>query len=264
MVKVLEINGLNYHDFKNINLSFRNNSFYSIIGGNNSGKTTLFHLIMGLIPTDNIITCDNVLLNSDSIYEYIKKIGIVERVNENSFIYESVYNEMSYPLYNLGYSKIKRDNRIKKVLNYFNAIDFLNKKINELSYYEKQKLLIMLSILHKPKVLLLDSVLNVFSKDDRKEVVSILKEIIINEKMTVISFVPDLVDFIDSDYLILLSKYNIVGEYVSSDIYDNDQKFYQEGLEIPFVADLTNKLKMYDLVKDNYTSMEEMVNDIWP
>ena len=119
MVKVLEINNLNYHDFKNINLSFESNSFYSIVGGNNSGKTTLFKLITGFILTDNDITCDEVLLNSDTISEYIKKIGIVERVNSDSFIYQSVYDEMSYPLYNLDYPKKKRDSRIKEVLKYF-------------------------------------------------------------------------------------------------------------------------------------------------
>ena len=122
----------------------------------------------------------------------------------------------------------------------------------------------MLSLLHKPKVLLLDSVLNIFPKDKRGEIVNILKKIIKKEKMTVISFIPDLVDFMNSDYLVLLSKFNIVGQYLPSDLYKDDQVFYQEGLEIPFITDLTIKLKMYDLVKKNYTDVEEMVNDIWP
>ena len=170
---------------------------------------------------------------------------------------------MTYPLYNLGYSKKKRDNRIREVLNYFDT-DWLDMNINDLNNSEKQILLIMLALLHKPKVLILDGVLNYFPKRSRRALVNILREIMVNEKITIISFVPDLEDFLLSDRLVLLSNFEIIGEYLPSKLYEDDKLFYQNGLEIPFIADLSNKLKMYNLINKNYSDMEEMVNDIWP
>lgn len=262
MVKSLEISNLNYHDFKNINISFEKSKIYSIIGGNKSGKTTLFKIISGLLSTNSDIYCDGVYLNN--INEYIQKIGVVERVNNNSFIYQRVYDEMSFPLHNLGLTKRKRDNRIKKVLDSFEVSDLIDKDINELNYYQRQLLLIMIALLHKPSVLLLDSVLCVFPRDEKEKIISVLNKFIAEENITIINFSCDLNDAYFSDKFFLLSHFNIIGEYTKEDIFKNDQLFYQNGLEIPFLTDLAIKLKIYGILNKNYDDMNEMVNDIWP
>ena len=253
---VLEINNLNYGSFQNINLSFASKKFYSIVGGNNSGKTTLFKLMTGFISSNNCIVCDGIFLNSNSINDYIQNIGIVEVINGNSFIYQKVKDEMMYPLYNLGYSKKKIEKRINEVIDLFN-VSFINKDINELTSCERQVLLIMLAILHKPKVLLLDNVFNIFFQDEEKKLLNILRKLIEKENITINSACF-------SDRIILLSDFKIIGEYLPSDIYNDDKLFYQNGLEIPFIVDLSVKLKMYGLIDNNYTNIEKMVDDIWP
>ena len=67
MAIVLEINNLSYKDFNNINLKFKDKTYYSVIGSNNSGKTTLFKLISGIIPSSNHICCNDIDLNKRSI-----------------------------------------------------------------------------------------------------------------------------------------------------------------------------------------------------
>ena len=260
---VLEINNLNYYSFENINLSFANKRFYSVVGGNNSGKTTLFKLMTGFIPSDNCIVCNKVSLNHDSINNYIQNIGIVEVINDKSFIYQKVKDEMMYPLYNLEYSKNKIEKRINEVIDLFD-VSFLDKNINELTKCEKQILLIMLAILHKPKVLFFDNVFNIFSQDEEKKLLSILRKFIEKENLTIINFTSSLNSAFSSDKLILLSNFKIIGEYLPSDLYNDDKLFYQNGLEIPFIVDLSVKLKIYGLIDKNYTSIEKMVDDIWP
>ena len=263
MVKVLEINNLNYGYFKNFNAFFNRETFYSVVGGNDSGKTTLFKLISGFIMSNNSISCNNILLNSNNIYQYIQNIGVVERVNKNSFIYKKVSDELVYPLYNLGYSKKKIETRIKDVLDIF-EVDFIDKNINELNYHDRQILLIILAILHKPKVLLLDSVLSVFSKNEKKKLIKVLKTFMQKEKLTVINFTLCLDEAVYSNRIIVLSEFRIIDECMPSKIYEDDKMFYQNGLEIPFITDLSIKLKMYDLISKNYDNMKEMVDDIWP
>ena len=263
MVKILEITDLSYQNFNDLDLSFDSGNFYSIVGPNNSGKTTLFNLITCIIPTSNVISLNNIILNKDNIDKYIVNIGIVERVNKNSFIYTTAINEMIYPLSNLGYSKKEALRRINEVLELFSCTNFLDKKISELNFYDKQLLLIMIALLHKPKILLLDSVLQVFSKSKQEDIIKILKKLI-QEDLTVISFTNYLTETYYSDKILLLDNFNIVGEYNYSDIFKDDKVFYEHNLEIPFMTDLSIKLKMYGLVDKEYINMKEMVDDIWP
>lgn len=261
MVKVLEVNNLNYGYFKNINLAFNKETFYSIVGGNNSGKTTLFKLMTGMISCHNKIICNGV--NTDSISKYIQNIGVVERVKGNDFIYQKVKDEMIYPLYNLGYSKKRIEKRIKEVTDLFN-FNSLNQNINELKENERQLLLIMLALLHHPKVLFFDNVFSVFSPSEETEILCVLKEFIEKEKIAIINFSSTLNEMFASDKIILLSNFEIIGQYLLNDVYRDDKLFYQNGLEIPFIVDLSIKLKMYDLIDKNYTNMKAMVDDIWP
>ena len=178
MVKILEINNLSYKNFNDLSISFMSNFYYSIIGPNNCGKTTLFKLIAGIIPSNDVICCNNTILNDETIMEYIINLGIVERVNKNSFTYKSVIDEMMYPLRNLGFNKKDSLKRINNVLELFNQESFLDKEINNLSYYEKQLLLIIIALLHQPKVLLLDSVLQVFPYKMKDKINKVLRKIL--------------------------------------------------------------------------------------
>ena len=263
MVKVLEITNLSYQGFDKINLSFEDNCYYSIIGSNNCGKTTLFKLISGIIPSNGVISYNNITLNSNNIHEYIVNFGVIGRVNKNSFIFNNVIDEMMYPLRNLGYSKRNSINRINEILDIFKATDYLDKNINELSYCEKQLLLIMIALLHKPNVLLMDSILEVFTKTMKEKIVRIIKKLV-TDGMLIINFTTSLDDASDSDKIILLDKYKVVGIYTKEDIYNDDKLFYEHNLEIPFLTDLSIKLKMYNLVDKEYSNMKAMVDDIWP
>lgn len=263
MDKVLEIINLSYKDFNGINLSFYTNNYYSIIGSNNCGKTTLFKLIAGILPSNNMIYCDKISLNKQNIYNYGINLGIVDRFNRNSFKYNLVIDEMIYPLHNLGYSKRYSIDRIKEVLLMFDASSFFDKKIIELNYYEKELLLIMIAILHKPKVLLLDSALEIFPKKDKVKIIKVLKKLV-SDGLTIINFTSSLEDINYSDKIVLLDEFKVIGEYLPNDIFNNDKLFYEHHLEIPFMTDLSIKLKMYDLIDKEYKSMKGMVDDIWP
>ena len=260
MEKILEIMDLSYKEFSNYNISFSNRTFYSIIGSNKCGKTTLFKLIASFILTNDCICCNNVYLNKDSRSLYIINLGIVKRLSNNSFIYNNVLDEMMYPLCNLGYSKKYCVGRIKEVLSLFNKEELFDKKINSLNFYDKELLLIMISLLHKPKVVLLDSVLEVFPDNMMKEIINVLKEL----GITIINFTNSLETAYYTDKIILLNEYKIVGEYNPSDIYQDDKLFYENKLEIPFMVDLSAKLKMYNIVNKEYSNMKAKVDDIWP
>ena len=262
MVKILEVCNLNYKSFENFNVSFESNTFYSIVGGNNSGKTLLFKLITGLIKTSNCITCSKIMLNDVTRYEYIKKIGVVESVNKKSFIYKKVIDELMFPLHNLNYYKGESLDRINYILEMFGLEEILKKKIKDLSIYEQQKLLIVIALLHKPKVLVLDSVFDIFSKSECFRIINVLRKFMKTEKIAVINFTSNL-DLVINTKIMLLKDFKIINNIENIDLYENDKMLYENGLEIPFIVDLSNKLRMYNVIDNNYDNVKDMVNDIW-
>ena len=62
----------------------------------------------------------------------------------------------------------------------------------------------------------------------------------------------------------IIDNKKIIGKYKPSDIYNNDNIFTDHNIELPFLVDLSLKLKMYNLINKEYSDMKEMVDDIWP
>ncbi len=262
MVKIMDVQNLNYQKFKNFNVSFDKGLYYLIVGEIDSGKTNLLNLLSGIIPTDNMIFCET-FLNKKNRYEFIKNIGVVKRVCENSFYYQKVKSELLEPLNNLGYSKNDSERRIREVLKIFDFEKYLNSKISELTSLEKQELLIIISLLHQPKVLLMDNVLSIFPVDKRIFLIKCLKKMMKHNNMTIIEFSDNLENSLFCDQILLLKKYQIIKNIPKEELYNNDQIFYSNNIEIPFLVDLNIKLRMYGLINKNYDNMKDMVNDIW-
>jgi len=259
---MLEICNLNYLDFKNFNLKIEKNSYTSIVGSNKSGKTTLCKIISGLLLIDDVCECNNIKLNKDSLYKYVKNIGVVSLVNENSFIYETVKDELCYPLLNFHYPKIVIDKMIKDLLKEFNLLSIYDKRISELDISTRQVLLFILALLHKPMVLLIDEGFLLLNNDDKKIVIDYLNKRKKSD-LTIVNFTNNLYNIVNSDKLCLLEKFAVKKIGKPMELLEDDQLFYQSGLEVPFMVDLSIKLKMYNLIDKVYLDMEELVNSIW-
>jgi len=259
MVKILETINLNCRNWHDVNLLFEDQTFYLIAGGNKSGKTELFRILASLFLTENQLICDDVILNHETKYQYIKTIGVIEKVNEKSFHYQKILDEMMYPLYNLHYSKKKSMDIIHNTLKKFKKEDWIEKNISNLNDEEKQILLIMIATLHNPKVLLFDSVLDGLNNQNIKLVMSLLR----NDGFSIISFDVSLRNLEFFDKIIIINNHQIIKEMDVREVFNDDKIFYDNHLEIPFMYDLSIKLKMYNIINKNYHKIEEMVDDIW-
>ena len=261
MVKIMDVN-LNYLPFQNMKLSFQEGKIYFVVGDIKSGKEELLNILSGIMITNNMVSCNNCFLNQKNRNHYVKYIGVLKKVNEYSFKYQRVLDEMLYPLINLSYSKDIGIKRIKELLNIF-KLDIIDKKISELDSLNKQKLLLVISLLHYPKVLLIENIFSLFSDDDKKQIFQGLKELVTKEKLTIINFTSSLEDALFSDKILLLSNYKIVKEMSCQDIIPNDKLLNDNNIEIPFLYNLYIKLKMYDIISKDYFDMKEMVDYIW-
>lgn len=144
-----------YDDFKAVdNLSFevKEGEIFGLLGANGAGKTTTFRMIMNLLePNQGKIT-----LNGKKIdYDVTDNIGYL--TEERSLLLKLTVKElMIYYATLKGMKKEDIESELKKWLKRFKIEDYENKKIKELSKGNKQKIQFISSIIHKPKLLILD------------------------------------------------------------------------------------------------------------
>lgn len=140
-----------------INLEINKGEIFGILGPSGSGKSTLMKVLMGLIQPDHgIINYDGIDITKDSSF-LRKLIGLTTQ--ENSFYDKlTVYENMKYyaNLYSVNLEKQKLNSFIDSLLRSVHLLDAKNKVSDQLSGGMKRRLDFAISLLHDPKLLILD------------------------------------------------------------------------------------------------------------
>lgn len=268
MIKALEINNLQFsypkkNVFHGLSLSIEQGKFVTFIGNNQSGKTTLIKLICGLLDAKKSIVLGYAYVNNARIHDNSRFFGVVFSDVDGKFLFDNVYKEMAFPLENLNTPIDKIENMIIDIAKEFGITEMLDKKIEDLTNSEKQELLIVISLLHNPKLLLLDNALSMMDKKTKEKVLKILKERIKKDKLTVILTTMNLEEIVDSDYTYVLNNGNIVMEGSPLSVLKEERLLNKVGLELPFMIDLSLKLEFYELLNEVITDMDRMVTTLW-
>ena len=267
-MSVISINDLSfkYGDkeiLKDINFKVKVPSLISFIAPNNGGKTTFIKCLSGVVPTDGEISIDEDTLNKKTIRKYSRSIGTIFSLDNKQFLFGKVIDEVSFPLYNLNYSKKKIKQQVNKIKKLLFLQDILNKSISDLTEFEKIKVLLATTIIYEPKVLLLDDILTTLSTEDKERVLLMLRKIIKELKLIVIMTTSDLEEAIYSDALLILNEGTIVYSGRLKDILEHDNTLTRIGIEIPVMMDMSLKLKFYNLLDKVILNEEEMVDTLW-
>ena len=136
-------------------------------------------------------------------------------------------------------------------------------QISNLDAKNKIKLQLLLSLLKKPKLLLLDDIMSFFNKEEVEQLNKLFKDYIKKYKTTIIITTINLENTINSDYLIIIDDNKILLEGKPLEILGKDNIINKVGLDLPFMIDLTTKLKDYDLIKDIETDKDKLINKLW-
>ncbi len=256
-----------YDDFRAVNdLSFevKEGEIFGLLGVNGAGKTTTFRMIMGLLDK----TEGNITLNGKKIdYSVSDEIGFL--TEERSLLPSKTVLEQAI-FYGVlkGLTEKEVEERLDKYLEEFGITDYKNKKIKELSKGNQQKIQFIISIIHEPKLLILDEP---FSGLDPINVEMFKKEILrLKKKGTMIIFSSHMMEHIEyfCDSLIILVKGNTVLEGKLTKI---KKDFRKKNVKVQASLDEKEILKVKGVEgieknKDEYTIRledESYVNDLF-
>tara|TARA_B110000037_G_scaffold210271_1_gene260409 strand:- start:2286 stop:2909 length:624 start_codon:yes stop_codon:yes gene_type:complete len=163
--------------FKFCDIDLKSNENLLIVGSSGIGKTTLLHLLAGLLNLNSgsieLFGKELSKLSSYQLDEFRKNnIGIVFQrphfvnsltVKENLQLAQYIANK-------------KDNNRIEPILKNLNIFDKLNKKTNQLSQGEKQRVSIAMAIVNSPKLILADEPTSSLDDNNCANVIKLLKK----------------------------------------------------------------------------------------
>ncbi|WP_299091430.1 ABC transporter ATP-binding protein [uncultured Metabacillus sp.] len=135
-----------------LSLAIPEREIFGFLGANGAGKTTTFRMILGLLtPSEGSITWNDKKIS----YEESNQIGYLP---EERGLYPKlkVKDQLIYLGRLKGMSKNEALAEMDRWLERFKVPEYANKKVEELSKGNQQKIQFIAAVLHKPKLLILD------------------------------------------------------------------------------------------------------------
>ena len=244
MSTILEVNKVvkTYGDYTALNqvsLTIPKGSIYGLLGPNGAGKTSLIRIINQItLPDSGEILLDGEKLNP----KHVQYIGYMP---EERGLYKTmkVGEQCLYLAQLKGMSK----NEAKTQLDYwFNKLEiqgWWNKKIQELSKGMAQKIQFVVTVLHQPKLLILDEPFSGFDPVNANIIKDELLEL--NKQGTSIIFSTHRMESVEElcDHIALIHKSN---KLIEGKLTDVKKQFRTNSFEVGI---LTNNVEglMYDL-----------------
>jgi ABC-2 type transport system ATP-binding protein len=233
-----------------ISLEIPQNSIYGLLGPNGAGKTTLIRIINQITYPDS----GRVYFDGQPLHP--RHISMIGYLPEERGLYKSMkVGEQALYLAQLkGLSQAEAKTRLKYWFDRFEIGDWWNRKIQELSKGMAQKIQFIVTVLHKPKLLIFDEPFSGFDPINA----SIIKDEILKlkDEGTSIIFSTHRMESVEElcEYIALIHDSEMLLDGKLSDIKNaNKNNIFKVGLEIAesngFLAEVED---LFDISSTSY------------
>lgn len=260
MSNILEVQNVvkqygDYTALNNVSLQVPKGSIYGLLGPNGAGKTSLIRIINQItMPDSGVVFLDGEKLHPD----HVKHIGYMP---EERGLYKTmkVGEQCLYLAQLKGMPEAEAKKQLKYWFEKFEIQGWWDKKIQELSKGMAQKIQFIVTVLHQPKLLILDEP---FSGFDPVNANLIKDEIIeLNKKGTSVIFSTHRMESVEEmcDYIALIHKSNKLIEGKLDDVKRQHRtNTYQVGIVTENIEGLMLQLThKFTLNQTNFKSLND-------
>jgi ABC-2 type transport system ATP-binding protein len=250
----------NYGGFKALNdvsIAVPKGSIFGLLGPNGAGKTTLIRIVNQITMPDT----GRVLLDGEDLKpEHVQNIGYLP---EERGLYKSMkVGEQALYLAQLkGLTKTEAKKRLKYWFDKLEIGDWWNKKIQELSKGQAQKIQFIVTVLHQPKLLIFDEPFSGFDPINA----NLIKDEILqlrDEGATVI-FSTHRMESVEElcDHIALIHKSNKVLDGKLTDIKRQFKtNTFEVGLQTDTIDAVTNAIKeKFEVLPSTFRNLHDDV-----
>jgi ABC-2 type transport system ATP-binding protein len=196
----------NHQALKNVSINIPKQSIFGLLGPNGAGKTSLIRILTQITQADS----GTIIFDGEKLQEkHIYQIGYLP---EERGLYKKMLigEQLLYFAELKGLSKADAKKRVKYWVDKFEIKDWLNKKVEELSKGMQQKVQFIASILHHPKLIILDEP---FSGFDPQNAQILVEEILkLRDEGSTIIFSTHRMDTVEKlcDDIAMINKSEVV------------------------------------------------------
>jgi len=159
----------------NVSFQVEQKEFFSLLGPSGCGKTTTLRMIAGFVePTSGEVRLKGTVVNQ--LPPFKRNIGMVFQ-NLALFPHMNVQDNLAFGLKMKKFPKSEFEERIKKVLEVVELPGFEERRINQLSGGQMQRIALARALITDPTVLLLDEPLGALDLKLRLQLQLELKEL---------------------------------------------------------------------------------------
>ena len=243
----------NFTALNNVSMNIREGSIFGLLGPNGAGKTTLIRIINQItMPDSGKVLFDNNPLN----VKHIRDIGYLP---EERGLYQkmSIGDQALYLAQLKGLDNTTAKSELNSWFEKFEITDWWDKKVTELSKGMAQKIQFIVTVLHKPKLLIFDEP---FSGFDPINANLIKDEILkLRDNGATIIFSTHRMESVEElcEDIALINKSNKI---LDGKLDDIKRKFKSNIYEIGVDSDNPDLLKkelesMYELTKPSFKTI---------
>ena len=223
-----------------VSINVPEGSIFGLLGPNGAGKTTLIRIINQItMPDTGMVYLDGEPLKP----AHIRDIGYLP---EERGLYKSmkVGEQAMYLAQLKGLSKLEAKNRLKYWFDKLDIGDWWNKKIQELSKGQAQKIQFVVTVLHRPKLLIFDEPFSGFDPINA----NIIKDEILQlrEEGATVIFSTHRMESVEElcDHIALLHKSKKILEGELTEIKKQFKtNMFEVGLQTTNIDDVTKEIR---------------------
>jgi ABC-2 type transport system ATP-binding protein len=240
MKPILEVKNVvkqygNYTALNNVSLTVPHGSIYGLLGPNGAGKTSLIRIINQItMPDSGEILLDGEKLNP----RHVSQIGYMP---EERGLYKSMkVGEQALYLAQLkGLTKKEAKEQLEYWFEKLEIQGWWNKKIQELSKGMAQKIQFVVTVLHRPKLLILDEPFSGFDPVNANLIKDEIMEL--RDKGTTVIFSTHRMESVEDmcDHIALIHQSN---KLIEGELHDVKREYRTNTFEIGIATDSKEQL----------------------
>lgn len=252
-----------------VSIKINDGEFVALIGHTGSGKSTLIQHINGLLKPDSgkiLINDIDLTSKNTKLSEIRKRVGLVFQYPEYQLFEETIEKDIAFGPKNLGLSEEEIRNRVKRAMKMV-GLDYetyKDKSPFDLSGGQKRRVAIAGVVAMEPNVLILDEPTAGLDPRGRDDILSQVKLLHKEYKMTVILVSHSMEDVAKvAERILVMHRGKCILDGKPENIFKEVDTLESVGLAVPQVTYLMRALKEkgFDISKDAFT-IEQAKNEI--
>lgn len=240
----------------NYNLLVDLKTLINVIGLSGSGKTTMLKYLINNIPNQYVFIDNKNTFEFDN--RFLKQ-NIAAIFQDTLFNTNYVSEELIYYQSKAGIEVEESYKRLNDLVKFFQIEDLVDTKLLLLNTYEQNFIKILSFLIIRPKILGIDNLFPYLTLEQKQKIINYAKK----HRISIINITTNPEDLLLGSHIIIIKDRLTHACGKTKEILENEDLLKSAGFNYPFICELSNGLKYYELVKEIYFDDQKLIGDLW-